>query len=391
MQGKRILLGLTGSIAAFKTAELVRLFKKAGAEVQVIATASAFDFITATTLSTVSENPVLSEFIKNKNGEWNNHVALGLWADVMIIAPLTANSLAKMSTGICDNLLLATYLSARCPVFIAPAMDLDMYQHHTANKNLETVQSHGINLIPAEHGELASGLIGTGRMAEPETIFNAINSFFLPINLFQNKKVLVTAGPTHEKIDAVRFIGNSSSGKMGFEIAKAFALQGAEVTLISGPTNEVINAKGITRINVVSAEEMLHATMNCFKKADIIVMSAAVADFTPKDIERILLDTGIIRNRLKVVAAVNNAKLFINVQKEFGSFDQYLYSFILDGKSIQNEILDSKQTPATSVISDAIAKDMKKRGFKFFGSTICYAFMQATGMVNDHAIDCDFK
>ncbi len=281
MQGKKILLGVTGSIAAYKTAQLVRLFIKAGAEVQVIATTSALDFVTAATLATLSKKPVLSDFYKNENGEWNNHVELALWADILVIAPLSANTLGKIASGICDNLLLATYLSAKCPVYVAPAMDLDMFAHPTTQENLRKISLFGNQIIPSEKGELASGLIGEGRMAEPETIFESIYNFFNKKLPFSGKNVLITAGPTYENIDAVRFIGNYSSGKMGFALAKAFADLGAVVTLISGPSHETINNLKIKLINVVSAQEMLDSCMLHFDIADIIIMSAAVADYTP--------------------------------------------------------------------------------------------------------------
>lgn len=279
LAGKRILLGVSGSIAAYKSAILVRLLIKSGAEVKVVMTASAHDFITPLTLSTLSKNPVLTHFTKEE-GEWNNHVELGLWADALVIAPTSANTLAKMANGICDNLLLATYLSARCPVFYAPAMDLDMLQHPSTKQNIEKLTGWGNHLIHPTHGELASGLVGTGRMAEPEEILTSLGQFFSQKPL-KGKKALVTAGPTHEAIDPVRFISNHSTGKMGFAIAEQLAQQGATVTLITGPTYLSKELKGIKVIPVNSADEMYEASVANFKDSDISVLSAAVADYKP--------------------------------------------------------------------------------------------------------------
>lgn len=281
LEGKRLLIGISGSIAAYKTAALTRLFVKAGAEVRVVMTPASTAFVTPLTLATLSKQPVYSAFVKGEAGEWTNHVDLGLWADLMIIAPLTANTLGKMANGICDNLLLATYLSARCPVVVAPAMDLDMYQHPTTTQNLHRIQSFGNHVLAPGTGELASGLHGQGRMAEPEEIFEWTERFFSMQQALKGKTVLVTAGPTYEAIDPVRFIGNHSSGKMGFAIAEAFAMAGAKVILVSGPTHEQISHSNIQRVNVQSAEEMFQAASASFEKCDIAVMSAAVADYTP--------------------------------------------------------------------------------------------------------------
>jgi phosphopantothenoylcysteine decarboxylase/phosphopantothenate--cysteine ligase len=280
--GKNILLGVTGGIAAYKIANLVRLLKKSGAYVKVVMTPDSKDFITPLTLSTLSENPVYSQFSNEKTGEWNSHVELGLWADIMIIAPATANTIAKMANGLCDNLLLATYLSAKCPVFIAPAMDLDMYKHPTTLSNFTKLESNGNIVIEAQEGELASGLIGKGRMEEPEEIINKVNAYLKKELPLANKTVLITAGPTYEQIDPVRFIGNNSSGKMGFELAEKANKLGANVILISGPTK--LNAtSSINNIKVVSAEEMYEAVHNNVKSANIIIMAAAVADYAPKN------------------------------------------------------------------------------------------------------------
>jgi len=284
LRGKKILLGITGGIAAYKTASLVRLFIKAGAQVRVVMTPAAKDFITPLTLSTLSKNEVYSSFTEEEGELWNNHVELGLWADIMLIAPATANTLSKMAAGNSDNFLLATYVSAKCPVYFAPAMDLDMYKHPSTKNNFETLKSFGNFMIPAGTGELASGLSGEGRMAEPEEIFQFLEdhlSAFLPL---KGKQIMITAGPTYEAIDPVRFIGNHSSGKMGYEIARAAANLGAKVILISGPTHLQISEDHIHLIKVVSAQEMYDAAMAHFEKADVVIAAAAVADYKPETI-----------------------------------------------------------------------------------------------------------
>lgn len=278
LAGKKILIGVTGSIAAYKIPVLVRLLVKAGAEVKVIMTPAAKDFVTPVTLSTVSKNPVLTDLIENDS--WANHVILGRWADIMLIAPLSCNTLAKMANGFCDNLLMAVYLSATCPVIVAPAMDEDMWHHPSTKDNLTRIESFGNKVIPVESGELASGLVGDGRMAEPETIVNWLNNFFFKAGSLNGKKALVTAGPTYEAIDPVRFIGNHSSGKMGIAIASELSKRGADTTLVLGPSSEKVPA-GISVINVRSAEEMFNVCVSVFANTDIAVMSAAVADYTP--------------------------------------------------------------------------------------------------------------
>ena len=285
LSGKKILLGITAGIAAYKTASLVRLFIKAGAEVKVIMTPAAKDFITPLTLSTLSKNPVISSFTEeaDENAVWNNHVELGLWADLFLVAPVTANTLSKMAAGTSDNFLVATYLSAKCPVYFAPAMDLDMYKHPSTKASLETLQSFGNIMIPATSGELASGLVGEGRMAEPEAILKHIEAHHLKSTPLHGKTVLVTAGPTYEAIDPVRFIGNHSSGLMGFEIANHAAQLGAEVLFITGPTHYKTDHSHIKTIPVVSAEEMYTQVHLHFKSVDIAILSAAVADYKPKN------------------------------------------------------------------------------------------------------------
>jgi phosphopantothenoylcysteine decarboxylase / phosphopantothenate---cysteine ligase len=286
LSGKNILLGISAGIAAYKTASLVRLFVKVGANVKVVMTPASKDFITPLTLSTLSKNPVFSSFTSedDDNAVWNSHVDLGLWADLMIIAPATANTLSKMSNGICDNLLLATYLSAKCPVYFAPAMDLDMYKHPSTMHSFDVLKSFGNIMIPATSGELASGLVGEGRMAEPEDIVSFIENDILDNLPLKGKKVLITAGPTYEAIDPVRFIGNHSSGKMGFEIAKVAANLGAEVILISGPTAQTVSHSLIKMVSVISAEDMYNAVHNYYAEVDIAILSAAVADFKPKQV-----------------------------------------------------------------------------------------------------------
>jgi len=279
LEGKKILLGITGSIAAYKSVHLVRLLVKAGAEVKVVMTPAAKDFVTPLTLSTLSRNPVLTDLFDGQS--WANHVMLGRWADIMLIAPLSCNTLAKMAHGQCDNLLLATYLSATCPVVVAPAMDEDMWHHPSTSKNLQLIQSFGNTVIPVAKGELASGLFGDGRMAEPEQLVQYITDHFFSAKPLAGRKALVTAGPTYEAIDPVRFIGNHSSGKMGIAIAKELYRQGADVTLVAGPLHTAFSANGIKLVNVTSAAEMYTACEEVFDTADLAIMSAAVADYTP--------------------------------------------------------------------------------------------------------------
>lgn len=281
LEGKHIILGLSGGIAAYKSAYLVRALVNEGAEVKVIMTENAKRFISTLTMSTLSKNPVYTEFFEPTSGEWHSHVKLGIWADLMIIAPATANTLAKMASGIADNLLTTTCLSARCPVMAAPAMDLDMYSHPATQANFDILKSRGVIFVEAESGFLASGLQGKGRMAEPEHIMDAVRAFFDKKDSLSGKRIMVTAGPTYEKIDPVRFIGNYSTGKMGYAIAEECASRGAEVTIVSGPVSIGTKHPGINVIRVESAAQMAEAAKSAFEHADIGILSAAVADFTP--------------------------------------------------------------------------------------------------------------
>ena len=284
LSGKHILLGVTGSIAAYKAANIVRLLATQGAEVKIVMTPLAKQFITPLTLATLAKNPIYVDFFNPENGEWNSHVSLGMWADAYLIAPATANTIGKMANGIADNLLLTSYLSAKCPVFVAPAMDLDMYAHPAVQKNIETLKSFGVHFIDAEDGELASGLVGKGRLAAPERIVESLDAFFNEQMSLAGKKVMVTAGPTYEKIDAVRFIGNYSSGKMGYAIAEECAARGAEVVLVSGPTSLNVHNANIKLVRVNSAREMYEACNSEFPQCNAAVLSAAVADFTPQNV-----------------------------------------------------------------------------------------------------------
>lgn len=316
LHGKKIILGVCGSIAAYKAAHLVRLLIKAGAEVQVVMTPAAQEFITPLTLATLSKNPVLSEFTRGTEGEWNNHVELGLWADAILIAPASANTLAKMANGFCDNLLLATYLSAKCPVYVAPAMDLDMYAHPATSNNLKSLKSFGNHVIDAEYGELASGLVGNGRMAEPEHIIDVLNNQFAKKKTLEGKKFLITAGPTNEPLDPVRFIGNHSSGKMGYALALAVASRGAEVELVSGPTTLTISHPSVHVHAVTTAEQMHEKCLALYPESQVAILSAAVADYRPKQVaEQKIKKRGDVM-QLELVKTVDIAKELGQMKKD---------------------------------------------------------------------------
>ena len=332
--GKHILLGVTGSIAAYKAANIVRLLVTQGAEVKIVMTPLAKQFITPLTLATLAKNPIYVDFFNPENGEWNSHVSLGMWADAYLIAPATANTIGKMANGIADNLLLTSYLSAKCPVFVAPAMDLDMYAHPAVQKNIETLKSYGVHFIDAEDGELASGLVGKGRLAAPERIVESLDTFFNGQMSLTGKKVMVTAGPTYEKIDAVRFIGNYSSGKMGYAIAEECANRGAEVVLVSGPTSLNVHNSNIKLVRVNSAREMYEACNQEFPQCNAAVLSAAVADFTPQNVS----DTKIKRkdNNLEITLKPTD-DIAASLGKQKG--DRVLVGFALEKENeLENAI-----------------------------------------------------
>ncbi|TDY12630.1 bifunctional phosphopantothenoylcysteine decarboxylase/phosphopantothenate--cysteine ligase CoaBC [Meridianimaribacter flavus] len=363
LSGKNILLGITAGIAAYKTANLVRLFIKAGANVKVVMTPASKDFITPLTLSTLSKNPVHSLFTNEEddNAVWNNHVELGLWADIFVIAPATANTMSKMANGTCDNLLLATYLSAKCPVYFAPAMDLDMYKHPSTVQSFESLKSFGNIMIPATSGELASGLVGEGRMAEPEDIVDFIEKDILNKLPLRGKKVLVTAGPTYEAIDPVRFIGNHSSGKMGFEIAKAAANLGAEVILVSGPSHETVSSSLINLIRVTSASQMYNEAHNYFGNVDIAVLSAAVADYRPKNVA----DQKIKKKETTFSIELEKTK---DILASLGAIKtkQFLVGFALE---TNNELEHAKGKLKAKNLNLIVLNSLNDKGAGFGGST----------------------
>ncbi len=344
LKDKKILIGITGSIAAYKSIYLVRLLVKSGAEVKVIMTASAQDFASKLTLSTLSKNPVLTDMFDE--GTWSNHVMLGRWADVMLIAPLSCNTLAKMANGICDNLLLATYFSSTCPVVVAPAMDEDMWKHPSCQNNIKKIISFGNNVIPVEKGELASGLFGDGRMAEPENIIKYIADNFFLSQTLKGKKALITAGPTYEPIDPVRFVGNHSSGKMGIAIANELHKKGAEVTLVLGPTNEHSYRSGIRILKVTTAEEMYAVCINHYENSDIIVMAAAVADYSPinKASEKIKKTTG------SLTIEMSQTKDILKTLGERKRKDQVLIGFALETNNEKEYALEKLKSKHADMI-----------------------------------------
>ena len=358
LSGKKILLGISGGIAAYKTAILVRLFIKNGAEVKVVMTPDAKEFITPLTLSTLSKNPVHSSFTSDDQDEtWNNHVELGMWADLILICPATANTLSKMANGNCDNLLIAVYLSAKCPVYFAPAMDLDMYKHQSTKDSISKLLENGNILIPAETGELASGLIGEGRLAEPDSILNFIEADIIKSLPLRGKKILVTAGPTYEAIDPVRYISNHSSGKMGFEIAKKASDLGAEVFLISGPSNQKISTKSINLINVVSSKDMYEEVIKYYSEADIVIMAAAVSDFKPKDFSNKKIKKDNIHPKIELEKTKD-------VLLELGRLkkNQFLVGFALEN---ENEIENSLKKLKNKNLDLIILNSLNDKGAGF--------------------------
>ncbi|MFS4481516.1 bifunctional phosphopantothenoylcysteine decarboxylase/phosphopantothenate--cysteine ligase CoaBC [Hyunsoonleella sp. 2307UL5-6] len=377
LSGKNVLLGITAGIAAYKTAALVRLFIKSGAQVKVVMTPASKDFITPLTLSTLSKNPVLSSFTNEDDTDavWNNHVDLGLWADIFVIAPATANTMSKMANGSSDNLLLATYLSAKCPVYFAPAMDLDMYKHNSTKASFDKLQSFGNVMIPATSGELASGLVGEGRMAEPEDIITFLENDILGKLPLKGKKVLITAGPTYEAIDPVRFIGNHSSGKMGFEIAKASANLGAEVILITGPTHQKISHSLINVVPVTSAEDMYQQVHKYFDTVAIAILSAAVADFTPKEVsaKKIKKTSDTLKLELKrtkdILASIGETKK-----------NQFLVGFALETHNeLENAIGKLKKKNLNLIVLNSL----QDKGAGFKGDTNKVTFIDNKSTVTE--------
>jgi phosphopantothenoylcysteine decarboxylase/phosphopantothenate--cysteine ligase len=362
VQGKNIILGVCGSIAAYKSATFVRLLVKAGANVQVVMTPDSVDFITPLTLATLSKRPVLIDYFTPENGAWNNHVELGLWADVFIVAPASANTLAKMANGLCDNLLLAVYLSAKCPVYFAPAMDLDMWKHGATQQNIDTLQSFGNVLIPPGTGELASGLYGEGRMAEPEEMLEFLSAAIKKKLPLADQPILVTAGPTYEAIDPVRFIGNHSSGKMGFAIADELALMGANVTLVTGPSAQKNKQASVKRIDVTSAAEMLDACLLHFNEAKACIMSAAVADYTPATVSAQKIkkqDTG-LNIELKKTTDI------LKTLGELKRPDQLLIGFALETNDEEKNAIEKLQKKNLDII---ILNSLNDKGAGFKGDT----------------------
>ena len=363
LSGKNILLGITAGIAAYKTASLVRLFIKAGANVKVVMTPASKDFITPLTLSTLSNNPVHSSFVNDDEDDavWNSHVDLGLWADFMVVAPATANTMAKMANGVCDNLLLAVYLSAKCPVYFAPAMDLDMYKHPTTRRTFKLLKSFDNIMIPATSGELASGLIGEGRMAEPEDILAFIEKDILDKLPLKGKTVLITAGPTYEAIDPVRFIGNHSSGKMGFEIAKSAANSGAEVILITGPTSQKIEHSFIQTIPVTSAEDMYNAVHEHYNNVDVAILSAAVADYKPKNVS----DSKIKKKDETLTLELTKTKDILTSLGDIKK-NQFLVGFALE---TNNELENAKSKLNKKNLDLIVLNSLNDKGAGFGGNT----------------------
>ncbi len=375
LSGKNVLLGITGGIAAYKTTFLVRLLIKAGATVKIVMTESAGSFVSPLTLSTLSKNPVLSDFVDEteESLSWNNHVELGLWADVFLIAPATANTLSKMANGTCDNLLLATYLSAKCPVYFAPAMDLDMYKHPSTKASLDKLQGFENVMIPAESGELASGLVGEGRMAEPEHIVAFLQKHLTEGLPLYNKKVLITAGPTHEAIDPVRFLGNRSSGTMGFELAKRAADLGAKVILISGPTSLSISHYGVELIKVTSAEEMFNAVHKYYSEVEVAISAAAVADYRPKSIsEQKIKKQG---EGLQIdLVRTKDILLSMGEQKK----NQYLVGFALE---TLNEEANAKNKLKRKNLDAIVLNSLQDKGAGFGGTTNKITFIDKNSKV----------
>lgn len=379
LKGKKILIGVTGSIAAYKIPYLIRLLVKEGAEVQVILTENARDFITPLTISTLSKRPALTYPFNPDDGSWNNHVEMGGWADLMLVAPASASTLSKMVTGQADNLLLTTYLSAKCPVFFAPAMDLDMYKHTATQRNITQLVSYGHHLIEPQVGELASGLCGAGRMEEPENILKTITAFFLTGNQLKGKNVLVTAGPTFEPVDPVRFIGNHSSGAMGFALAEDAARRGADVTLITGPVNRSTNNQRIKRIDVTTAAQMFEAVTDAFSNAHIIIMSAAVADFTPQNPspEKIKKDN---QQKSILLKPTQDILAALGEKKRAG---QLLIGFALE---TNNELDNATKKLHTKNLDFIVLNSLKDKGAGFIHDTNKVTILTRSGDQHDYPL-----
>jgi phosphopantothenoylcysteine decarboxylase/phosphopantothenate--cysteine ligase len=375
LAGKKIVVGITGSIAAYKAPFLVRLLVREGCEVRVIMTPVAKDFVTPLTLATLSRNPVIFEPFRPGSGEWSNHVELGIWADAMIFAPVTANTLGKMVNGIADNFVITAYLSAKCPVFIAPAMDLDMFNHPSTRKNIETLRSYGNHIIEPQTGELASGLSGPGRMEEPEKILGMFKTFFSRQNQLQGKKVLVTAGPTVERIDPVRFISNFSSGLMGVALANEARARGAEVTLITGPSHPLTVSGGIREVKVESAEEMYKACIKHFPSCDFTVMAAAVADYTPvtQEKNKIKKKAGSLQVDLQSTTDILGK---LGQTKKKG---QVLVGFALE---TENELANAGKKLVSKNLDYIVLNSLKDKGAGFGTPTNKISILDQTGLIH---------
>jgi len=380
LKGKKIILGITGSIAAYKAAYIIRALVKKGAEVQVVITPGGKEFITPITLSALSSNPVISEFFSNRDGSWHSHVDLGLWADAMLIAPATASSIGKMANGIADNMLITTYLSCKAPVFIAPAMDLDMFAHPSTQQNIEKLRSFGNHIIEPGEGELASHLVGKGRMEEPDAIVGVLDRYFDGLGSLTQKKIVITAGPTYEKIDPVRFIGNYSSGKMGFALAEACAVQGAQVTLIAGPVSLSTTHPGIRRIDVESAEEMYQAAVRTFPDSDAAILCAAVADYRPEvqSDEKIKREkTGDITMHLVPNPDIAAA---LGKMKQAG---QRLVGFALE---TTNEVAHATEKLERKNLDFIVLNSLKDKGAGFRCDTNKVSILEANGKLTEYPV-----
>src|SRR6056297_1484544 len=379
LKDKNILLGITGSIAAYKAAILVRSLVKEGANVKVVMTRLAKEFITPLTMATLAKNPILVEFFDPENGQWNSHVDLGSWSDLYLIAPATANTMGKMAHGIADNLLLTTYLSAKCPVMVAPAMDLDMYQHPANLNNIETLKTYGNIIVEPATGELASGLTGKGRMEEPEMITQQVIDFFSVKKKLKNKRILITAGPTYEPIDPVRFIGNYSSGKMGYALANELAEQGAEVILISGPTALTINDPSVKKIDVQTADEMFDTAVKYFKNCDAAIMSAAVADYKPAQ----QLEQKVKRkNENLAISLEPNRDIAAHLGK-IKKKNQIIVGFALE---TEDEIKNASQKINTKNLDFVVLNSLKDKGAGFGVNTNKISIIDKTGAVKKFAL-----